>query len=88
MAKTIIETRDFQKHLERYSALSNKNRLLIYNLIKQEKMCNCVLAQILSLTEGSVTHHTKILENAGLIIGRKKGHFTIYYTPENLKKII
>ena len=38
------------------------------------------------ILEGSITHHIKKLDDAGLIIGRNKGHFIIYYTTENLKK--
>jgi len=31
-----------------------------------------------------ITHHLKILEDAGLIIGKKEGYFTRYYTVEEL----
>lgn len=75
----------FLKQLKRYSALANKNRLLIYHLIQTEEYCNCTLAKVVGLSEGSITHHIKKLEDAGLIIGRSKGHFTVYQTTEDLK---
>ncbi len=82
----IRESEEFKSKLKRYSALSNEKRFLIYSLIKKGEMCNCVLAKLVGLSEGSITHHIKKLEEADLVIGRNKGHFTVYYTREKLKK--
>lgn len=81
-----IKSEDFQNELKHHSALASKNRLLIYQLIQEGELSNGALAKILGLSEGSITHHIKKLDDAGLIIGRNKGHFVIYYTTENLKK--
>jgi len=81
-----LNSEDFQNELKHHSALANKNRLLIYQLIQKGELTNGALAKILSLSEGSITHHIKKLDDAGLIIGRNKGHFIIYYTTEGLKK--
>ena len=81
-----LKSEDFQNKLKHHTALANKNRLLIYQLIQEGELSNGALAKILSLSEGSITHHTKKLDDAGLIIGRNKGHFIIYYTTEDLKK--
>ncbi|MCF2139717.1 MAG: winged helix-turn-helix domain-containing protein [Candidatus Lokiarchaeota archaeon] len=86
LAKKITQSKDFIQELKRHSALANKYRLLIYHLLKDGEQCNCSLARILGLSEGSITHHIKKLEDAGLIVGRNRGHFTIYYTAANLKK--
>ena len=83
-----INSEEFQSELRRYSALASKNRLLIYKLIKEGEYCNCTLAKVLGLSEGSITHHVKKLEEAGLIVGRNKGHFTIYYTAEDLNEML
>ncbi|MHA1999683.1 MAG: ArsR/SmtB family transcription factor [Promethearchaeota archaeon] len=69
-----------------HKALSNNLRFLIYNLLKEDGLCTCALSVILDKPEGSLSHHIKILENAGLIIGQRKGRFTVYYTRENLIK--
>ncbi len=81
-----LKSEDFQNKLKLHSALANKNRLLIYQLIQEGELSNGTLAKILGLSEGSITHHIKKLDEAGLIIGRNKGHFIIYYTTEDLKK--
>ena len=81
-----LKSEKFQNELKFHSALANKNRLLIYRLIQEGELSNGALAKILGLSEGSITHHTKKLDDAGLIIGRNKGHFIIYHATDYLKK--
>ncbi|MHA1746831.1 MAG: ArsR/SmtB family transcription factor [Promethearchaeota archaeon] len=85
----ISSEENFIGELNYHKALSHKTRLIIYHIIQMgEATCNCALANILNLSEGSITHHIKILEKAGLIFGQKKGHFVFYHTVENLKKTL
>ena len=81
-----LKSENYLNELKHHSALANKNRLLIYKLIQNYELSNGALAKILGLSEGSITHHIKKLDEAGLVIGRNKGHFIIYYTTEDLKK--
>lgn len=74
----ILSGKDFEVKLSRYNALGHKTRYLIYNLIKQKEICICELNTILDLTQPTISHHVKILEQAGLIIGIKSGKFTHY----------
>ncbi len=75
----------FQHECEIHNALSNQTRLEIYKIIQEMEICSCVLARIFKLSKGTMSHHIKILEEANLIIGRKSGYFTIYYSVENFK---
>jgi ArsR family transcriptional regulator len=67
-----------------HKALSNLKRYIIFRLLKNKPMCTCALANVFELSDGAITHHLKILENAGLIIGKKEGYFTRYYTVQEL----
>jgi len=78
----------FDEEYNIHNALSNKKRFLIYKILEQHPMCTCALAKIFDTTDGAITHHLKILEKAGLIIGKKAGYFTSYYTKESLMKHI
>lgn len=69
---------DFKKELTIHKALSSKLGLEIYNLLQQEEMCNCAIAGILGKNQATIAHHLRKLEQAGLIIGRKKSYFSIY----------
>ena len=67
-----------------HKALSNFNRYLMFKLLEHKPMCTCALANVFSVSDGTITHHLKILEKAGLIFGKKEGYFTKYYTKKNL----
>jgi len=68
----------FDDLIEFLNALSNKKRLIILNILKEKDRCVCELEATLDESQPSISHHLKILENAGLIRGWKKGKFTHY----------
>jgi len=74
------ENEEFLDDWKIHKALSNKNRYLIFKLLEHKPMCTCALANVFSVSDGTITHHLKILEKTGLIIGKKEGYFTRYYT--------
>ena len=74
----------FIEEIKIHNALANKKRFLIIKILQNKPICTCALAKIFGTTDGAITHHLKILENAGLIIGKKKGYFTIYHTKNSL----
>jgi ArsR family transcriptional regulator len=67
-----------------HKALSNIKRFMIYKLLERKSMCTCALAKVFSVSDGTITHHLKILEKAGLVMGKKEGYFTRYYTTKNM----
>ena len=76
----LSKNESFLRELRKFNALSNKTRLLIYHILLSNDLCTCALARILKVAEGTISHHLKLLEKAGLIMGIKKGYFTIYTT--------
>ena len=80
----IKDNKDLLREWKIHNALSNFKRFSIYLLLKHRPMCTCALAKVFSVSDGTITHHLKILENAGLIMGKKEGYFTRYYTKQNL----
>lgn len=75
---------EFKKELKIHNALSNSKRYFMYKLLREKPMCTCALARLFDLSDGTITHHLKILEGAGLVIGKKEGYFTRYYTIEKI----
>jgi len=80
----ILSRKNFKENVISHKALGHKSRYLIYNLIKKKEMCICELSTIVDLTQPTISHHVKILEQAGLIEGDKSGKFIHY----KLKKVI
>ncbi|MBN2149933.1 MAG: winged helix-turn-helix transcriptional regulator [Candidatus Lokiarchaeota archaeon] len=64
--------------MEKLSALGNHERLLILETLAEKDRCACELEAIIDKAQASVSHHIKVLEQAGLIRGWKKGRFTHY----------
>jgi len=74
----ILSTVNFKEKVNYHKALGHESRYLIYNLIKRKEMCICELNVIVDLTQPTISHHVKILEQANLIEGIKSGKFTHY----------
>lgn len=62
-----------------FKALSDKNRLMIVDMLSCGELCGCDLLEKFSFTQPTLSHHMKILSECGLVIGRKKGKW-IYYS--------
>jgi ArsR family transcriptional regulator, arsenate/arsenite/antimonite-responsive transcriptional repressor len=68
-------------------ALADENRIRILGLIRNKKICVCVIEITLKMTQSNVSRHLTKLKNAGLITGEKKGQFAYYgLNREILKK--
>jgi ArsR family transcriptional regulator len=60
-----------------FGALSDPVRLRMLSLIAAEsEVCSCALEEPLGKSQPTVSHHTKILSEAGLIVGERRGHWT------------
>lgn len=62
-----------------FKALSDETRLRILENIAQEELCNCQLMERLDISQSLVSHHIKILKQAGIIDERRNGKW-MYYT--------
>ena len=59
-----------------YAALADPVRLRLLSLIAAAgEICSCDLMEPLAKSQPTVSHHTKILAGAGLIVGDKRGRW-------------
>ena len=75
---------------DRFKALSDPARLAIVNqLAGRGEVCTCNLTGFLGLSQPTVTHHLRVLREAGLIeIARKRGTFSFYrLVPEAMEQL-
>ncbi len=61
-----------------FKALSDPNRLQILSLLQSGEQCACVLLEDLQVTQPTLSHHMKILSEAGLVTGRKESKWVHY----------
>lgn len=73
-----------KREFEIFNALGHELRYKIFKILEKKPMCVCALARVFEKSDSTITYHLNILQNAGLIIGTKKGYFTIYYTKDQL----
>ncbi|NLW07283.1 MAG: winged helix-turn-helix transcriptional regulator [Clostridia bacterium] len=59
-------------------AIADDTRLRIVKLLLQHNYCVGALARRLELTEAAISQHLKVLREAGLLVGEKRGYFMHY----------
>jgi ArsR family transcriptional regulator len=76
-----------QDKVKVFKALSSESRLKIVRLLKEHPQCVNVIAKRLGMTQSAVSQHLRILKEAGLVRGLKRGNWMHYEMPvESLDK--
>lgn len=65
-------------YLKVMKALADGNRVKIIKMLQVRELCVCELRAALGLAQPSVSKHLRILEEAGLVEGRKEGPWVNY----------
>lgn len=83
---------DFKEDAKLLKAVADENRLAILKLLLSGEKCGCILLEKLNITQPTLSHHMKILCDAGVVKGCKEGkwiHYSICQKgSEKLKKVI
>jgi ArsR family transcriptional regulator len=74
-----------------FSALSDPARLRILSLLASAEageVCACDLVEPVGRSQPTVSHHLRVLSEAGLVVGDKRGRWIWYRTvPERLAQL-
>lgn len=62
----------------RFRALGDPTRLRILELVARGEQCVCELAEAIDVPQPLLSHHLKILRQAGFISSRKEGRWHYY----------
>ena len=65
-------------------AIADETRMDILNLLLRHNYCVRALANELHLTEATVSQHLKVLREAGLLVGEKRGYFMHYNVEQSV----
>jgi ArsR family transcriptional regulator, arsenate/arsenite/antimonite-responsive transcriptional repressor len=60
------------------SALADPVRWRIVELLGDEQLCVCHLVDELEISQPLVSHHLKVLRDAGLVVGERYRYWTYY----------
>ncbi len=73
---------DDEQLLNFFKALADANRLKIVGLLAQQPYSVEQLAALLNLRPSTVSHHLKLLADAGLVSARAESYYSIYQLEE------
>ena len=65
-----------------FKAMGDENRLTILSLLQNGERCACKLQEALQISQPTLSHHMRILVDAGLVSGRKDGKWIHYSLSE------
>ena len=70
----------------RFRALADPTRVAIVNRLAQaEETCVCDLTAVFDLSQPTISHHLKVLRDAGLVVSSRRGTWAYYrVVPETL----
>jgi len=83
-----------REHAERMAtiakALADPARLQLVDVLRKHagKVCVCELVPLFDLSQPTVSHHLKVLREAGLVESERRGLWAYYYViPDSLEEL-
>jgi ArsR family transcriptional regulator len=71
-----------------FKALSDPTRLRIVLLLRRRDLCVCELMFILEMEQSRVSHHMRVLRDAGIAEDVREGRWIIYRVPEAARGLV
>jgi len=69
-------------------AMADPTRLRILRLLLQRDLCVCELMFILKMEQSRVSHHMRVLRDAGIAEDVRDGRWIIYRVPEEARMLL
>jgi ArsR family transcriptional regulator, arsenate/arsenite/antimonite-responsive transcriptional repressor len=85
---TVLEQTDLTTRAEVLKAIADPTRLEILEMLSPKIRCNCHFQEQLDLAPNLLSYHLKVLREAGLIVGTKRGRWVDYALTEKAPDLI
>lgn len=69
---------DCEEQAKLVSVLLEPQRIKVLRLLRGGELCVCEIERSLSIPQNLVSHHLRVLREAGLVAARKEGQFVHY----------
>lgn len=75
---------------ERLKAIADPTRLRMLELLAQQPtaLCVCEITDQFTLHQPTISHHLRLLREAGLIAGEKRGTWSYYWATDEGKRVL
>ncbi|HEX6536460.1 MAG TPA: metalloregulator ArsR/SmtB family transcription factor [Gemmatimonadaceae bacterium] len=81
-------TRDLDRAVSLFHALSDSTRLSILEMLRDGERCVCELQDELEAAQSRLSFHLRVLKEAGLVTDRREGRWSYYsIVPEALREV-
>ena len=71
-----------------FKALADPARLRIMLLLRHRELCVCEIMSVLGMEQSRVSHHMRILREAGIAEDVREGRWIIYRVPETSRGLV
>ncbi|GBE23768.1 arsenical resistance operon repressor [bacterium BMS3Bbin02] len=85
---TAIEALSVDTRIRLFKALADPHRLQILGLLQETVRCNCHLQDLLDLAPNLLSYHLKVLREAGLIVGERRGRWIDYSIDPQAERLV
>jgi ArsR family transcriptional regulator len=85
-----VERRQAERMAVLAKAIADPVRLQLVDVLRKHagKVCVCELVPLFDLSQPTVSHHLKVLREAGIVGSERRGLWAYYYVnPEALKEV-
>ena len=85
-----LKRRQAERMAQIAKALADPARVQLVDVLRKHagKVCVCELVPLFDLSQPTVSHHLKVLRDAGLVASERRGLWAYYYVlPEALKEL-
>jgi len=79
----VVPDNEYVKNADLFKALSDKNRLMIVDMLSCGELCACMILEKFKFTQPTLSHHMKVLCGCGLVNWRKEGKWMYYSLNES-----
>lgn len=89
LTKELMSTCEAESAAPVLAALGDPVRLRLLSIVAAEgEVCSCNLEGPLGKSQPTISHHTRILAEAGLLVGQRRGKWTWWQiVPERLEEL-
>lgn len=84
----VLDTTSLEERVDLFKALADPHRLKILTILEREVRCNCHLQDLLGLAPNLLSYHLKILREAGLIVGERRGRWIDYSIAPDARSLV
>jgi ArsR family transcriptional regulator len=76
-----VERRQAERMAQRAKAIADPVRLQLVDVLRKHagKVCVCELVPLFDLSQPTISHHLKVLREAGVIASERQGLWAYYY---------